>query len=102
MSSAYPWINTPLPLSLVIKSFNTRDHGSGDNTVMCIGVAPHNKIEFFLFTEVHEILQFLRRRRILVIIGKVWRTYDQALLYPSSLYLIRTATKSLQENPGIN
>jgi hypothetical protein len=39
--------------------------------ILCIGVAPHNKIEVFLFTVVHEILQFLRRRRILRILGKV-------------------------------
>jgi hypothetical protein len=49
---------------------------------MCTGVAPHNKIEVFLFTVVHEILQFLRWRRILGIIGQLCRTYDQALLYP--------------------
>jgi hypothetical protein len=54
---------------------------------MCIGVAPHNKIEVFLFTVVHEILQFLRRRRILGIIGKECRTYDQTSLYPFLIVL---------------
>ena len=53
---------------------------------MCIGVAPHNKIEVFLFTMVHEIIQFLRRR-ILGIIGKVCTTYDQASLYPFLIVL---------------
>jgi hypothetical protein len=49
---------------------------------MCIGVAPQYKKEVFLFTVAHEILKFLRRRRILAIIGQVCRTYDQASLYP--------------------
>jgi hypothetical protein len=54
---------------------------------MCIGVAPHNKIEVFLFTVAHEILKFLRWRRILGIIGKVCRTYNQASLYPFLIVL---------------
>jgi hypothetical protein len=54
---------------------------------MCIGVAPHNKIEVFFLTLVHKILQFLRWRRILRIIGKVCRTYNQASLYPFLIVL---------------
>jgi hypothetical protein len=48
---------------------------------MCIGVAPHKKIEVFLFTVMHEILKFLRQRGILGIVGQVCRTYDQASFY---------------------
>jgi hypothetical protein len=55
--------------------------------MMFIRVAPHNKIEVFLFTIAHGILQFLRWRRILGIIGKVSRTYDQASLYPFLIIL---------------
>jgi hypothetical protein len=55
--------------------------------MMCTGVAPHNKIEVFLFTVTHKILKFLRRRRILGIVGQVCRTYDLASLYPFLIIL---------------
>jgi hypothetical protein len=48
--------------------------------MMCIGVAPHNKVEVHLFTITHEVLKFLRWRGILRIIRKVCRAYDQASL----------------------
>jgi hypothetical protein len=54
---------------------------------MCIGVTLHNKIDVLLFTIAHEILQFLRQRRILGIIGKVCRTYNWASLYPFLIVL---------------
>ena len=69
-------------------------------TMTCIGLIPHNKIEVFLFTVPHETLKFLRRKRILGIVKQVYRTQTKRRSTPSSLYLIRTATWSLQENPG--
>jgi len=55
--------------------------------MMCIGVALHNKIEVFLFIVTHEILKFLRQRRIFGILGQVCRTYDKASLYPFLILL---------------
>jgi hypothetical protein len=49
--------------------------------MMCIGVAPHHKVEALPFTITHEVLRFLRWRGILGIIRKVCRAYDQASLY---------------------
>jgi hypothetical protein len=39
--------------------------------MMCIGFAPHNKIEAVLFTVMQEILKFFRQRGILGIGGQV-------------------------------
>jgi hypothetical protein len=50
--------------------------------MMRIGVAPHDKVEVFVFTLMHEVLRFLRWRGILGIVRKVCRAYDQASLYP--------------------
>jgi hypothetical protein len=50
--------------------------------MMHIGVAPHNKVEVFLFAVTHEVLKFLRQRGILGVVRQVCRAYDKASLCP--------------------
>jgi len=45
----------------------------------CTGVASHNEIEVFIFAISHEIPKFFWWRRMLGILGKVFRTYNQAM-----------------------
>jgi hypothetical protein len=46
MSSAYPWIDTPFPLSLATKSSTTRHHRNNNNTPLCrqpLDIASHTE-----------------------------------------------------------